>query len=182
VLTRLRLAFAAHPWVGSVQSVQIVPPRQLRVLLQYRTPALAIPQVDYPAIAAWIPARLDAGKLPGRVVDRNGVLLPLAAKDPQLPVLYGKVSPPTGQPGQPWGDANIAAVAAVASLLEPYQEQLKLKDFEITEGVLVLRNQRTRVVWGSLTAEPPPEQRIQTLLELRTKYQTLDDRDIDLSH
>ena len=181
VCPRLHLSFAAHPWVETVEFVKITPPRQVRVLLRYRTVALAVVQPDDKA-DAWIPGRNGKTKLPGRVVDRNGVLLPQAAAAPRLPVLYGKVPSPTGHTGQPWGDDGVAKAAAVASLLMPYQDELNLAQFEITGGKLLLTNERTRVVWAPISNdETPAESRLQALLEVRTKRGNLDGLIIDVS-
>jgi hypothetical protein len=160
------LSFAVHPWVESVERVQITPPRQVRVLLRYRIPVLAVS--------------------PGRVVDHNGVLLPLAAADPQLPTLDGKIPPPTAHTGQPWGDAGVVRAAAVAAQLAPYQEQLRLKRFEIANGVLILVGERTRVVWGKGESEdsanePTDEMKLQRLLDLREQFGSLGGRDVDLT-
>jgi hypothetical protein len=162
---RLQLSFAVHPWVESVERVQITSQRRVRVQLHYRTAVLAVS--------------------PGRVVDRSGVLLPLAAADSQLPTLAGKIPPPTGRTGQPWGDVTVDRAAAVAALLAPHQEQLRLKRFEIADGVLRLLGERTRVVWGIVesderTNEPTDEVKLQRLLELHDKAGPLDRREVDL--
>jgi len=160
---RLHLSFAAHPWVEQVERVQVTPPRQLRVWLRFRIPMLAIP--------------------PGRVVDRNGILLPLTAADPQLPSLRGKVALPTGHPGQAWGDPGVEAAAQVAALLQPYQEQFKLMDYEIENGILILSNQRTRILWGPMAKDEILFQsRLQALLEMHTKRGHLDGWEIDVRH
>jgi hypothetical protein len=57
---RLADAFACHPWVEKVERVEVLPPRQVRVRLVYRTPALAVPLGEHV-----------------RVVDQGGVLLPV---------------------------------------------------------------------------------------------------------
>lgn len=178
----LHLSFAAHPWVEAVESVRIEPPHRVVVLLRYRTPALAVVQPD-DKTAAWIPARDGRTKLPGRVVDRRGVLLPLAAGDPQLPVLYGTVPAPTGHTGQPWGDEGVAQAAAVAVLLAPYQQQLKLNWFERRDGLLILSNSnsRTLVRWGPpATEQTPDESRLQALLDVQLKKGNLDGWIIDV--
>src|SRR5581483_3381960 len=145
-------------WVETVERVQIVPPREVRVTLRYRMPVLAVAP----------PEGEGGGKAPPRVVDRGGVLLPLAAADPALPVLYGSVPPPTGRTGQAWGDRGVAAAAAVAHQLAAHQEQLNLKAFEIVDGVLTVSSERTRVVWGKID-ETPGDGKLQALLDVRTE-------------
>jgi hypothetical protein len=177
---RLHLSFAVHPWVEAVERVRITPPRQVCVLLRYRAPVLAVAQAEEKT-DAWILARDGKTKLSGRVVDHNGVLLPLAAADSQLPVLYGEVPPPTGRAGQPWGDAGVTTAAAVAAVLLPYQEQFNLKDFEIVSGVLILSNKHSSVHWGSLAEqETPQEGRLQALLDILSKRGSLKGWNIDV--
>jgi hypothetical protein len=175
---RLRLSFTVHPWVESVERVQIVPPHQVRVLLRYRTPVLAVVQPDEKS-EGWIPSRDGKTKLPGRVVDPGGVLLPLTAADPQLPVLYGTVSP-TGRAGQAWGDPGVTAAASVALLLAPHQEQLNLKAFEILDGVLVVSSERARVVWGPIDDTTSADGRLQAILDVREKRGGLDGWEVDV--
>jgi hypothetical protein len=176
---RLRVSFLVHPWVESVERVQIVPPRQVRVLLRYRTPALAVALPDENG-EAWIPGRDGKTKLPGRVVDGGGVLLPLGAADPQLPVLYSSVPPPAGRAGQAWGDPGVAAAASVALLLAPHQEQLNLKAFEILDGVLVLSSDRARVVWGPIDDAASADGKLQAILDVRANRGGLDGWEIDV--
>jgi hypothetical protein len=87
---RLRVAFAAHPWVADVGEVTITPPRQVRVELTLRTPVLAV---------RWNDAL--------RAVDRHGVLLPARAPTRGLPVYEAKARPPQGREGTRWGDADL---------------------------------------------------------------------------
>jgi hypothetical protein len=176
---RLRLSFAVHPWVESVERVQITPPRQVRVQLRYRTPVLAVAQPDENG-EAWVPGRDGKAKMPGRAVDRGGVLLPLAAADPHLPVLYGNVPPPAGRAGRAWGDPGVTAAASVAHLLAPHQEQLNLKSFEIVDGVLILSDGRTRVVWGAIDDEVSAESRLQAILDVWGRQGGLDGREVDV--
>jgi hypothetical protein len=160
---RLHLSFTAHPWVEQVERVAVTPPRQVRVLLRYHIPVLMVP--------------------PDRVVDGKGVLLPLNATDSQLPSLRGKVATPTGHPGQLWGDPAVEAVASLAAFLRPYQEQFKLTDFEIVDGSLILSNQHTRIVWGSISKDEVTRQsRLQALLELHSKRGSLDGWEIDVRY
>jgi hypothetical protein len=95
---RLAEAFARHPWVAKVERVEIVPPRQVRVRLTYRTPVLAV---------------FVAGQK--RAVDGQGVLLPLTAVTQGLPVFRGAPAAPAGPAGTPWGDAAVEAAARAAA-------------------------------------------------------------------
>jgi hypothetical protein len=95
---RLAEAFARHPRVEKVVRVELVPPRQVRVELVYRTPVLAVPL---------------AGET--RVVDGSGVLLPKGISPNGLPVFKDKCAPPRGPAGTPWGDPAVEAAAIRAS-------------------------------------------------------------------
>ena len=75
----LDLAFRRHPWVESVQRIEIMPGRKLRVQTVFRTPVLAVLQ--------------GGGK---RAVDREAILLPASAVAEDLPVYLGPVPPPAG--------------------------------------------------------------------------------------
>jgi hypothetical protein len=63
---RLHQAFGRHPWTAGVTRVEVALPRQVRVELVYRKPVLGVP----------LPSPHTAG---ARVVDRDGVLLPVPA-------------------------------------------------------------------------------------------------------
>jgi hypothetical protein len=158
---RLHLSFAVHPWVESVERVKIVPPRQVRVVLRHRQPALTIAQTE-------------------RVVDRHGVLLPLDAADPQLPVLCGNIATPTGHTGQPWGDPAVGSAASVAVMLAPHQQTLHLQRFELSDGLLILSNPLTRVIWGPPGDDKLVEVKLQALLKVVEERGRLDGPEIDL--
>jgi hypothetical protein len=95
---RLAEAFAKHPWVESVERVELAAPRQVRVRLVFRRPVLAVPVGGRP-----------------RAVDGHGVLLPPAAATDGLPVYRGKAAPPHGPAGTPWGDAAVEEAARAAA-------------------------------------------------------------------
>jgi hypothetical protein len=159
---RLSDAFARHPWVEQVERVEIIPPRNVQVRLVYRTPVLAVP-VPEPAASAcdWIELRGSRGnKQPaqsGRAVDSRGILLPPRAVTADLPVLYGKVAPPAGPAGTPWGDSGVEAAARTAALLRPYRDRVHWEDIEITGRGLVLSNgpHTTHIVWGQPPGKEP---------------------------
>jgi hypothetical protein len=136
---RLQEALAAHPWVARVRRVQRTPDGGVRAELEYREPVL------------WVPE-------PGRAVDGEGMLLPVSARRQGLPVLAGKVTPPAGRPGQPWGDPGVLAAARVIALLRPHADALSLDgaSVEFRDGSVTLRTMRARIVWGSPPGEEAP--------------------------
>ena len=80
---KLTAAFAAHPWVASVEAVT-VEPDGVTVRLTYRTPVLAVSS--------------DGGK---RAVDAKGILLPTSAPTAGLPELLNATPlPPDAVAGQ----------------------------------------------------------------------------------
>jgi hypothetical protein len=150
---RLATAFGRHPWVEEVRGVE-VGSRGVSVRLAYRRPVLAVPLQDgvplkdgVAEIAARSGSRRETKKS-GRAVDKHGVLLPVKAMVPGLPVLSGDVAPPAGQVGSPWGDARVEAAARTAEFLRPDQEWLGLEEYEVIKGELVLSNPMVRVLWG----------------------------------
>jgi hypothetical protein len=133
--TRLREWFLKHPWVESVDRVE-VRPGEVEVKLTFREPVLAVRG----------PERLHA-------VSRDGLLLPRAAQTDGLPVLRGEVSRPAGT-GKPWGSPAVTAAARTASLLRSGQARLDVASMEFVQGELVLWTRSgCRVVWGRPTGE-----------------------------
>lgn len=133
---RLTAAFARHPWVESVERVQLGPARQIRVWLHYRTPALV---VSPPA------ASRDTEP---RVVDGNAILLPPRASPRGLPRYLGPLKTPPGPAGTQWVDARLQEAAAVARLLAPQQTRFRLLRCEASaEGLVWQTDRGTRVVW-----------------------------------
>jgi hypothetical protein len=128
---RLAEAFARHPRVQQVQRVEVVPPRKVRIHLNYRVPVLAVPYEGQT-----------------RVVDGRATLLPAGTKAAGLPVFRGKVPPP-GQAGTCWRDEDLEAAALTAGYLHAHQDRLQLTRVEAGQGGVVLRTGgKTRVFWG----------------------------------
>ncbi len=93
----LAAAFARHPWVERVDTVNIAPDRTVTAGLTFRTPTLAVR----------VTQDLDM-----RVVDRHGVLIPAAADG--LPVLTPTVPPPVPKPGEKWAGEVVPRAAELA--------------------------------------------------------------------
>jgi hypothetical protein len=91
---RLVRAFAKHPRVERVAEVAITEARQVRIILLYRKPVLAV---------RW------EGLL--RVVDGHGILLPKETPAGGLPIFAGKPKAPQGPAGTRWGDTAIEEAA-----------------------------------------------------------------------
>lgn len=135
---RVRSALAAHPWVENVRRVR-VSPRGISAELDCRVAVL------------WVAAR-------ERAADRHGVLLPISAPREGLVVLTGTARPPSGRPGQPWGDPDVEAAAKVVGLLSERGKAINLERFsaEVVKGDVTLKRSGQRLVWG----RPPGQERV----------------------
>lgn len=94
---KLTAAFATHPWVVSVDGIEVEGSDAIRVKLTYRVPVLAVG---------------------GRAVDAKGILLPARAPTAGLPELLGAVVPSEAVAGKPLSD-DVTRAAAVASEYKP---------------------------------------------------------------
>lgn len=100
---RLTAAFAAHPWVQSVDSITVEPPDVITVALTFRKPVLRVSQ---PSAA--------------RAVDAKGVLLPLSAPTEGLPELLGVPGLPSDAvAGRFWPSDVVVRAAPVAVEYKP---------------------------------------------------------------
>jgi len=128
----LQLAFSRHPWVESVQRIEVLPSRQIRVGLVHRTPVLAV---------------LQAGRK--RAIDGHGILLPAPAVSEDLPVYCSPVSPPLGLPGIEWGDATLQSAAQTIAYLRGQLQGTRFAQVESAVTGLVLTTAAgSRVLWG----------------------------------
>jgi hypothetical protein len=174
---RLATAFAAHPWVESVERVELLPGRA-RVRLAYRTAVLLVPH----AVGA-----KQATAPEQRPVDGRGVLLPRAAAVPGLPEFAGEASAPAGGAGQPWGDPRVEAAARTAAALYPHRDRLKIDTITVRGGVVELRAGDARVRWG----RPPGQEyegelnvaaKVTQLVEILTSPKQPQNREYDLRY
>jgi hypothetical protein len=167
---RLAQAFARHPCVERVDRVEVVPPRQVRVQLAYRTPVLvACTQRQQGE------ARPNLANGSAFAVDRHAVLLPLKGSVDDLPILWG--SPlPAGPAGTPVADDDVAAAARTADFLRPHQGRLQLLNFAVVDGGLVLSHAAdVRILWGRAPGmeaddEVPAAEKLRRLLAYCEEY------------
>lgn len=160
--SRLADAFARHPEVEKVQEVKIVPPRQVRVRLTYRTPALIVTLSES-----------KSGEF--FVVDGQGVLLRWSGATGDLPT-FATPRLSAGPAGSPCSDPNVITAARTAAFLLPYRGQLPVTRIEGTADNLILRGAvgsegQRQVYWGhppgdEKPGEPSAEQKVRRLLEL----------------
>jgi hypothetical protein len=141
---RLQEGFAKHPWVAQVEKVEVVPPRSVRVSLEFRQPVLAV--VVTPDLAG---AKLKGLSL--RAVDDKGVLLPKKVPlEQDLPILH-LASRPSGGEGQFWGDPGVRTAAETAAFLRlsSWRRAMTIQTMTIREQSLVMWGAHFKVIWGS---------------------------------
>lgn len=135
---RIRAALAAHPWVLQVRRVT-VSPDGVRA------------EVDYRVALLWVEST-------ERAADADGVLLPVSARREGLPILAGKVTPPSVTPGQPWNDPAVEAASKVMALLWPERKTLALTPCRLAlqGGEVWLRRGQQRIIWGRPPGQEKP--------------------------
>ncbi len=127
MVLRVAAAFAAHPWVESVETVSLRSADGPRARLRLRSPVLAIHD---------------------RAVDRHGVLLPAGTSIEGLIAFHGKTEADKGVAGAPCADPDVVRAAHVVNLLSPFQDQLDLKDVRPEGGGFALSG-RVHITWRS---------------------------------
>lgn len=100
--TRLAAGFAKHPWVESVEAVT-PEPGGVRVALHFRKPILAV--------------TTTTGE--PRLLDRNGVLLPVTPTPPGVAELVGRVAPPRVAAGEVWAETDVSAAVRLVESYRP---------------------------------------------------------------
>ncbi len=117
-------AYAAHPWVKSVNRVQVGPLTRVRIDVTFRRPCALV--------------RTTAGLYP---IDETGVVLPpadFAVTDEQrFPIIEHRHSLPQGPAGTHWGDLAVLAAARLADFLAPAGDlSLVWAPLQLTEIVI----------------------------------------------
>ncbi len=87
----LSAGFAKHPWVEAVDGVTAEPGGAVNVALRFRTPVLAVTTTGRET----------------RLLDRSGVLLPIAPTPAGVAELTALVHPPRVAAGEVWRDAQL---------------------------------------------------------------------------
>lgn len=144
---KLQDAFAMHPWVEKVTIGDLNGPAPVQLVL--RVPTLAVGQ---------------------RVVDRNGILLPIKASAAGLPQFKGPLKEVTAPSGAPYPDPAVSAVAKTVGWLKTQAPTMQWKIAELTNDGLVLhRDDGAKAIWGQAKpTEPPPEKKLEKLKEWKT--------------
>jgi hypothetical protein len=112
---KLTAAFAAHPWVATVDAVRVGPTGTVQVKLKHRKPALAV--------------RTESST---RVVDNTGVLLPAATDSNGLPELTTPVAAPTVSAGQVWVDNSVKRAVELVDTHHPMKLERTATGWRLT--------------------------------------------------
>ncbi|MFN0054626.1 MAG: cell division protein FtsQ/DivIB [Planctomycetales bacterium] len=189
LVQELANAFALHPWVAEVVSVQKSFPPRIEVQLTYRQPIamVAVTQGKYP-------------------IDPEGILLPPQDFSPAdaraYPLIAQVHSTPQGPAGTSWGDSVVTEAAQLAAQLAPYWKKWHLESIvcprttgdsdALETGVFVLTTTGgSQIIWGrgpndEHPGEPTTTQKIERLGNYARKFGGLDQPErkfkIDIRH
>jgi len=118
---RIARAFDVHPWVRSVDRVEVTSPAAAHVEITCREPVAMV--------------RVAGGLLP---VDGEGVVLPSDDFTPDeaaaYPVVDGVRSLPQGPAGSAWGDPAVEEAVAVVAVTRPEWGPLNLVECRLAEA------------------------------------------------
>jgi hypothetical protein len=197
VAERLHQAFARHPWVEKVARVETTLSPQVRVELVYRTPVLGVPLIqsgqEVPGGVVWLEAFSGGGcnaAMPGRTVDREGILLPTRATWPCIPIVetHESIKSPAGPAGTHWGDPTVEAAARIAGVLYAHKDDVQLMWMELKDGEWVLHTlPGNDILWGrppgrELPDETPASRKVELLLDYCKRHGELGSPDGPYQH
>jgi hypothetical protein len=137
---RLATAFARHPWVEAVERAEVVPPRQLRVRLHFRTPVLLVRPADGPTV----------------MVDGAGVWLPSVAAETLPEFTAAGLAAPTGPRGTAYGQPDVAAAATLAAFLHETRDKVPVRRLELGSEGFTLTTPVARIFWGHAPGKEVP--------------------------
>ena len=144
ILARIFNAFQVHPWVQKVVDVQREGPQKIKVILEFRTPALVVPITP-------IKDQIEAADK-FRVVDVNGVILPKNAPQIGLPILALPLPFPTDKAGVQWKNEQVISCAKIlgcfSGVVFPSGCLIEVKD-----DVVMIYSEigPFKIVWGPLS-------------------------------
>jgi hypothetical protein len=165
-------AFMLHSWILSVDSVK-KSPTGVEVVVNYRKP-VAMVEVKFNDRPHVLP------------VDAVGTVLPPGDFNADDISNYLRIASdhlrPSGNVGDPWGDAKVAGAAKLAGLLDPiawkdmglYRIEVTMnpRDSAVVYYIVMREHAGIRVLWGSAPGEETDEEQIalEKLAELSAFY------------
>ena len=165
-------AFTLHSWILSVESVQ-KSPVGVKVHVTYRKP-VAMVEVKYNDQPHVLP------------IDAGGTVLPPADFHADDIANYLRIASdhlrPSGNVGDPWGDAKVVGAAKLAGLFDSIAwKEMGLYRIEVTMNpsdsavvyyVVIKDHPEIRVLWGSEPGQETPEEQIapEKMAELTAFY------------
>jgi len=146
ILARIYNAFLVHPWVQKVVDVQREGPKKIKVILEFRTPALVVPIIP-------IKDQIEAAEK-FRVVDVNGVILPKNAVQVGLPVLAIPLPFPTDKAGVQWKNEQVISCAKILGCFSGFVFPSDCL-IEVKDDVVVIYSEigPFKIEWGSLSKD-----------------------------
>jgi hypothetical protein len=118
---RLAAIFRRHPWVESVDGVDVTADRAVRVRLTFRVPVLLV--------------RVAGGTPAERLVNASGVLLPPVSQTPAgVAVLVNEVPPPPVDAGRVWDDPVVTRAASLAREFQAVRVEKTEKGWRVTQA------------------------------------------------
>ena len=115
---RLAKAFAAHPWVESVEGISAEAGNAVTVKLKFRVPVMAV--------------RVNAGAV--RLVDSHGVLLPESEPPRGVAELLNIVPAPKSDAGKIWTDDTVTRALDLVKTYRPTSLELTPKDWRLVRA------------------------------------------------
>ena len=115
---RLAKAFAAHPWVESVEGISVEARNAVTVQLKFRVPVMAV--------------RVNSGAV--RLVDSHGVLLPESEPPRGVVELLNIVPAPKSDAGKVWTDDTVVRALDLVKTYRPASLELTPKDWRLVQA------------------------------------------------
>ena len=135
--SRLAAAFTAHhPWVESVERVEVVPPHRLCVRLRFRTPVLRVRPTEGPPVMVDAARRLAAGPAEGRLAGVHG----------------RRSAGIQNSRGAGYGQTDVEAAARLAAYWRGLGDRWALQRLDLGPEGFTLTTAVGRVFWGHAPA------------------------------
>lgn len=146
ILAQIFNAFKVHPWVQKVVDIQREGPKKIKVILEFRTPALVVPITP-------IKDQIEAAEK-FRVVDVNGVILPKNALRVGLPVLAIPLPFPTDKAGIQWKNEQVISCAKILGCFSGFVFPSDCL-VEVKDDVVIIYSEigPFKIVWGPLSKD-----------------------------